>query len=190
MFHRKIFNVFLLSFIGLNCFGQGLPEKENDTIIVWTEDRFLTYIDFNRRVFKGEKAAESDIGIDVRSMLNGTNKYVHTVFASFDKRSSSIEVDNDLIIAHEQLHFDIAELFCRKIRKKLREISKVKFNRKQYDSEIDQLYELYFKYQEQYDTETNHSKNFRMQKEWNNKVALEMKKFKAYTSKLYATNKK
>lgn len=73
---------------------------------------------------------------------------------------------NEVVLAHEQLHFDITELYARKLR---REIDNYNFSlnikkemrrlQNQINSELEAL-------QEQYDTETNFSMNVEVQKQW------------------------
>ena len=71
----------------------------------------------------------------------------------------------------KQLHFDITEVFARKMREKLRRTSfsdDVKAEvRKIYHDILKELQE----YQERYDWETNFSRNREKQAEWNRKIA-------------------
>ena len=63
--------------------SQTLPESENDTIIVWKEDRKLTWKDFKKMKLSGPRAAQSDIGIDVKTIYKGENNYKYVVIAYF-----------------------------------------------------------------------------------------------------------
>ena len=73
----------------------------------------------------------------------------------------------DYLLKHEQLHFDIAELFARKMRK---QFSEKKFNLKSMKTEMSNLYKDQFtklgEYQKEYDKETNHSRITKKQAKW------------------------
>ncbi|MFB1021795.1 MAG: hypothetical protein QMC40_03430 [Vicingaceae bacterium] len=93
---------------------------------------------------------------------------------------------NNILLLHEQLHFDIAELHRRLIVKSIVEGS---FNADTYEKEVDQIIiaiweNSYRKMQDKYDLETNYARIFKPQIYWNKKVAdqLEsMKEFQALT---------
>lgn len=72
-------------------------------------------------------------------------------------------------MGHEQLHFEIVELFARKFRKVILE-TKFKRNGKKFQNEFLQIYNRIDKekdaYQSLYDQETNFSRNELKQKEW------------------------
>ena len=146
--------------------AQELPDKENDTLIVWTEDRKLTWDDFRPATFDGTRAATSDIGIDILTVSSSAKGYSHEVFSYFLKLSSSTATDNAHVLKHEQLHFDIAELYARKIRHKLQQLKGGNYSIKEYHSIIDYFYEQYFEEQQAYDNETKHSIDSVKQQEW------------------------
>jgi len=84
------------------------------------------------------------------------------------------------ILKHEQLHFDITELYARKFRE---QISRLKTS----SSLRNQLNDLYksislasSKMQNLYDEETNHSINREKQTAWNILIAQELKKLEAF----------
>jgi len=181
--------LFLVSANFYHGYSQELPESENDTIIVWTEDRKLTWDDFQKKNFKGARAAQSDIGIDVRTVYQGNSNYKYIVIAYFYKRESSTETDNLNVLKHEQVHFDIAELFARKMRNRLNLLSREKFNKQKYHLTIDEVYENYFLFQGSYDKETKHSIEKERQKEWNIRIASELKELRGFRSKVYASSK-
>lgn len=78
---------------------------------------------------------------------------------------------DSVILSHEQLHFDIAELYARKFRKQL---SETQFST-DIKAEVKELYqkvlkELYI-YQNKYDRETNFSRDRKQQQYWNAMIA-------------------
>jgi hypothetical protein len=166
-------------------FAQDLPEKENDTLIVWTEGRKLTWSDFQPANFEGTRAATSDIGIDILTVSSSLKGYTHEVFSYFLKKSSSSETDDPGVLRHEQLHFDIAELYARKIRHKLDQLKGKKYSVKEYHSIIDHIYEQYFEEQNAYDKETKHSMDTVKQQEWALRIAKELKALEHARSSRY-----
>jgi len=187
---RKYF-LFLGIFFGtfsVDGFSQTLPEKENDTIIVWTKDRKLNWDDFQnpaKFVDSTKTAAESEIAIDLISIPINKYDYKYVVFPYFYKRFSSTKTDDPNILKHEQVHFDIAELFARKMRKKLKQLNKKPFDEKLYNSEIDAIYEGYSNYQIKYDKETLHSLITEKQLEWENKIARELQALISFSSEIF-----
>ncbi len=178
----------ILTFFPFNikAVSQNLPEKENDTIIVWTKERKLNWSDF--QLFSNDeasKAAESMIGIDLLSIPINDYDYKYVVFSYFYKKSSSVKTTDSLVLKHEQLHFDIAELFARKMRKKLEQLNMNDFDADVYNNVIDAIYDDYFLYQDNYDKETKHSINKEQQIVWQKKVAAEMQKLSNFNSKIF-----
>lgn len=165
--------------------GQILPEKENDTIIVWSKYRKLDWNDFQRSVHKETRGAQSDIGIDVLSIPTKNKDYKYVVLTYFYKLRSSTATTSPVVLKHEQLHFDIAELFARKMRIKIELLNKKKFDIDNYNNAIDAIYQNYYLYQEKFDKETGHSLVIENQKYWEEKIAAELKGTERFQSKIY-----
>ncbi|WP_235915055.1 DUF922 domain-containing protein [Flagellimonas ochracea] len=137
----------------------------------------LTWHDFKGKVPPAAvSAATTASGISYSYTANLIHHEVHLDFevnAHFYPNESWYKPEqcNDLTLSHEQLHFDIAELFARQMRNKLESTSfsdNVKAEiRKIYRETLEELQ----KYQEFYDWETDFSRNRGRQLEWNEKVA-------------------
>nr|WP_299383648.1 DUF922 domain-containing protein [Allomuricauda sp.] len=165
----SILCILLLGFLG---FGQEIEEG-----ILWDGNKRLTWADFRGKVPPAAvPAATTASGISYRYSANLIHHEVHLDFevnAYFYPNESwyKPEVCDDLILSHEQLHFDIAELFARKMRDKLERTS-FSDNVKQ---EIRDIYRDILKeleeYQDLYDWETSFSRNAQKQLEWNQKIA-------------------
>jgi hypothetical protein len=90
---------------------------------------------------------------------------------------------SDYILKHEQLHFDITELYARLFRKQLTEsVSSIKDipKLKSINKKILQEWQAE---QNKYDRETNHSINEAKQLEWNKNIQLRLDALKAFASK-------
>lgn len=93
--------------------------------------------------------------------------------AVFDKNLSWVKPDckNEQLLSHEQLHFDIAELYARKLEKKLNSLrltlkDKRKIKQLQQEYTRDQL-----EVQKKYDKETLHGLNSVKQKLWRKNIS-------------------
>lgn len=165
----SIICLLLFSFLG---FAQEIEEG-----ILWDENRRLTWADFRGKVPPAAvPAATTASGISYRYSANLIHHEVELDFevsAFFYPNESwyKPEVCDDLILSHEQLHFDIAELFARKMRDKLNRTS-FSDNVKEEIRDIyaDILKELE-EFQDLYDWETSFSRNAEKQLEWNEKIA-------------------
>ncbi|RIV72350.1 DUF922 domain-containing protein [Flagellimonas aequoris] len=157
-----------LSFLG---FAQEIEEG-----ILWNEGKRLSWSDFKGKVPPAAvPAATTASGISYTysaNLLHHEVKLDFEVNAYFYPNESwhKPEQCTDNTLAHEQLHFDIAELFARKMRNRLRRTSfsdDVKAEvRRIYQDILQELKD----FQDQYDWETNFSRNLEKQLEWNQKI--------------------
>ena len=91
--------------------------------------------------------------------------------AGFQKPRSWGRSKTDYILNHEQGHFDIAEIFARKLNKKM---SEYQFNKTTYKNDLKNIYDGITTekevFQDQYDKETDHSRKKEQQAEWLKKI--------------------
>jgi hypothetical protein len=158
--------------------------QNNEEIIAWDENRPLNWDDFKGKPEPRFAAATTSYDILKTIAKKNDNASEVKITAVFFKRSSWKKVQwiNDDVLAHEQRHFDIVELFARKLRKKLGD---QKF--KSYTELEEKLLELYGVndkemdlYQDQYDEETDGSMNGDQQRAWQKKIAREIKELDTY----------
>jgi len=170
----------LLSFLlllSISSFGQSNDEE----LITWTEAKKLTWADYKGQVKTGTDAAASTatyLGIEYNFNSKG---FGYKITCSFSKTKSWGLHKTDYILAHEQGHFDIAEIFARKLNK---EMSRYKFNKNNFKDELKKIYldittekeEM----QNEYDKETNHSINKEKQAEWLKKIDQLLREYKVF----------
>jgi hypothetical protein len=117
----KIAVAFIISFLFIGTIDS------NDEKIAWSEDHKLTW-----DLFKGEPklgnsyVASTNSGISFSfsyRVTNGKMDLDYTIQSDFYPKLSWYIKDkvSDLILSHEQTHFDISELHARKLRKKMTE---------------------------------------------------------------------
>jgi hypothetical protein len=158
--------------------------------MLWNIDYKLTWADFNAEPDLGHSfAAITYSGMSYSfsaDVINNQVKVNYEVNCFFVPNKSWVksEYKSDVeLLKHEQLHFDISELYARKFREQL---SKMSFT-ENVKVEISDLYEKITKekieLQNEYDIETDHSVNILKQKQWEQKILIELQKRASYASK-------
>ncbi|MBA2613761.1 MAG: hypothetical protein H0U95_17500 [Bacteroidetes bacterium] len=171
---------FILSIVFLLSFK---PDNEKE-IVSWKLERPLTWDDFKGKPERRFAAASTSYDI-LKAVNKGTTKTatikIEAVFfcQSSWKKKSWI---NEQVLEHEQKHFDIVELYARKLRKKIKETTFTSFE--DLNLKIDAMYDVndkeMDKYQDLYDEETDGSMNGDKQREWMAKIMKEIKALDAY----------
>jgi len=176
------FLLFMLGAWGLN------NAKPDDTKILWNKDSLLTWDDFQGKApANAATAAMTYTTIGLNSFDYTSMSYNVSIKAMFVKNKSWVQIKKatDYLLKHEQLHFDIAELFARKLRKGLTE---GKFTSSQLSNQVTAMFKDYNSkleaYQAKYDKETNHSRITEKQEQWESAVPKELLKLDAYTDTL------
>lgn len=101
----------------------------------------------------------------------------------FDKKMSWVKKNahNDILLKHEQIHFNITEIYARRLRK---QYQCVDLNVNSVQKEVMKLFNKVSrnsaKRQKQYDKETNHSINKEAQTQWNRIIDNELKELKDF----------
>lgn len=137
----------------------------------WNEYRPLTWEDF-----KGKRAedAAGDAGtvVQIKAKPYQVKDEIHyEVAALFVKNKSWTDAQSPDLLAHEQLHFDIAELYARKIRKEIKEMQKSGDGQlRHYNLAIEELLRESNEIDIQYDLETLHGAMLARQKEWSDDI--------------------
>jgi predicted secreted Zn-dependent protease len=75
-----------------------------------------------------------------------------------------------VVLSHEQLHFDISELFARKMRKIMAETRFTSNARAEVKAIYKKVLQDLSAFQSLYDHETNYSRDHQKQLAWNNKI--------------------
>ncbi len=165
--------------------GFTFQTADPDTI-PWSEKRKLVWNDF-----KGPQDPNSDFiaftsyHINYRIDYKADTAYFR-VNCFFKKSESWVKSGGKTvkILAHEQLHFDIGELFTRKVRKRLANhtYGGMKLVKNEAQQIFQGLLDSCSAAQDKYDEETEHSIATAKQAEWEKKIPEELKKYKAYST--------
>ena len=173
--------------------SMSLAQETTSNVITWKEGVFLQPQDFKmeREVnpFNVKNAITTykieilpkEVAIDENNNIYGYQKMNVATF--FYKNKSWLgNKDNKNELAHEQIHFDIAELFARKIRKDFEDLKSKKV--KDFDA-YQHVYNTQWTacqaYQNQYDSETANGAMAIENNEWLLKIDKELYELNAYS---------
>lgn len=164
--------------------------KVEPETISWKSSRKLTWADFKGKPKKGTSAVALTasgitFGYSVQTRGGNITSFEPRVYAHFYPEKSWVikEGATDYILAHEQLHFDITELYVRKFREAISKLRVSNSIKKQLEALHQQVNEKLNETQTLYDSQSNHSINKEAQKEWESFIAIELKKLEQYASK-------
>lgn len=171
-------------FITASTFAQDTAQVSDR--IFWNDWYRLEWSDFQGEPEVTEKvAALSSIALPYSYVTDGEGAMTVKINVCFLKTDSwSIkERENKVLLQHEQLHFDIAEVHRRMI---VKELLLAEFTKKNYKAKLDEIVnknwlEAYRLMQDRYDAETNFSRVFKEQIEWNKFVAQQLRNLEDYT---------
>ncbi len=153
-----------------------LPSQEYETIS-WDAAHRLTWNDFKASPPQNDRAAATTAsGITYRysSTISGNRAEVDfNISTHFYPNKSWYQphLVDSVILSHEQLHFDISELFARKFRKQLSDTRFTKNVKTEVRAIYKQINAELSDFQNRYDDETNFSRNRDQQQIWNEKIA-------------------
>jgi hypothetical protein len=168
-----------------------------DETILWSKDYDLVLEDFLGvpddtlyADFDGATVA----GPDIRYHMKGDQYYVDSVRNLFHKKASWIRRGNrdrnelvpeqiqiDDILIHENLHFDISELFVRKLRKRYDSLNRLNVRSKiVYDKIANEVMEARSSFTKEFDLDTQHGKHYLNQLEWEKKISEGLEMYDEY----------
>ena len=153
----------------------------NEELLDWSASRRLTWNDYKARPEPESDAAASTTSYLAIEYNISSSSFGYKIQSRFSKTRSWGLHKTEYILSHEQGHFDIAEIFARKLNKKM---SEYRFNKRTYQQELNKIYQDILdekeKLQNDYDKETNHSINKEKQAEWLMKIAVMLEYLAAY----------
>ncbi len=162
--------------------------KKYENEITWTSGRRLSWEDF-KRVENGSNAQGDFNALSHCGILAQTGRmhiwasgkvFVNAVFYTNNSWVNSNRKDSQFL-EHEQLHFDLAELYARKMRKAFNEAGMTGSN---VVVMVDFVHRKYFKeYKERievYENETDYGHNYTKQRAWNQMIKEELDELHGY----------
>lgn len=153
----------------------------------WSASRPLVLADFQGRPRPNELHAALTSATIVARVACRANQFTGSVQAAFDPTRSWVRDPAALtpkLLRHEQLHFDIAEVYARRLRQKLADVH---VPCAQLGATFDRLSQgLYAEWEQaedRYDRETNHGLNAEPQRQWEELVQKQLTELAAFADK-------
>ncbi len=163
--------------------------RKHEQEIIWSPDRTLTWKDFKgkpKTVFNNNVGAQSYCGFGFQSnFITVFSKAKIIVTTTFDCNLSWVREDQKHrmeLLEHEQFHFNLSEVYARRLRKRISEIKLKSSNIKEAEIIFKQVYAEYLDRQELYDSESNHGLNNEKQNEWQFSIGNELEGLQFYTN--------
>ncbi len=166
----RIYFIILL-FVG--CTNTSFIQDDGSSAMVWQKNRMLTWNDYQGKPQHRFAAASTVYSMYRFISTDSIGNIIATVQALFyPKDSWKGRYIDDALLAHEQKHYDIVELYARKLRKQLTQIKvkneedarqKLEDLHKTIDDEMDA-------YQDKYDKESHYSMAHDEQQAWIKKI--------------------
>ncbi len=194
--HRGVYAFFIGFFVcsqisAVEVYGKGDKDDKsltspNSSLVIpvtefqWKDHKALTWEDFKGPVnaASDESAAATHCGIGFRvNNIGASGKPEVVVYNSFYINKSWVRPDAKIpaILEHEQGHFDLCEIYTRKLRSLLFnfrfDIAEVKPALMNIFTEVNDLYE---RRQQAYESETSHGTNLAQQKKWQDIISKEL----------------
>ena len=174
---QKIVLVFISSLLFLSFTKRG----KKDDYIPWANHKKLSWDDFTMASPSNMRDAALTTTFIGFSFSKSRDELNFDIECKFQKSRSWIRVKTDYILKHEQGHFDIAEIFARKLNK---EITEFLAKSKQHE-ELNKIYTKVMNeksdLQKLYDDETNHSIKKIRQAAWDKKIVAMLEELKEYS---------
>ncbi|MBC7863362.1 MAG: DUF922 domain-containing protein [Bacteroidia bacterium] len=165
-----LFSVLIILFLSFSI-------KKNKDEIKWEKDLKIKWENFRGTPNSYNSFyANTNSGMSFLKFGDEDSAYF-TVTAVFYAKKSWVRLKfaQDTLLKHEQLHFDISELFARKFRERLFQLNKTKTTyNEDFDKIRNDIVAGHDAYQDKYDQETEHCMNVLKQAEWSEKITSEI----------------
>jgi hypothetical protein len=165
-------------------------QDKNGEFIDWSANRRLDWNDYKCSPDPNSDAAATTttyLGLEYK--YSSDNSFTYKIDCKFSKDKSWGLYKNNHILGHEQGHFDITEIFARKLNKV---ISEYRVNKRTYQRDLESIYNDITRekedFQNQYDEETDYSRNKVRQAEWLRKIDNTLEEYQDYAYYNHGTN--
>jgi hypothetical protein len=109
------------------------------------------------------------------------NRVRYDVYVLFNRNKSWARAQAPQLLEHEQLHFDLAEVYARRIRRKIVELTQEGLKDVNlFNEAIHEILQESNAADQQYDTETLHGALDKKQEEWRKKINADLTALKLY----------
>ncbi len=178
---KLLFGILLLALAIPMLASRGGEVASVEDEIKWQSDFRLQWSHFKGRPDRNsdmDALTESGITFNWSCDYRG---FQVTAYAIFVPTGSWVKDPSSNLLAHEQAHFDITEIHARQLRKFFAETpNPCRLGKMGIDKAAQDIVQASYAMQHTYDVATNHGENFRVQKEWQAKIAAKLAELDAY----------
>lgn len=178
--HKILLVICLLFFI----------QNDNEPVMPWSNNYRLTWNDFKAKPQRNVSAVATTasgitFGFSIKESDKRVISFTTEVHAHFYPEQSWYKPEraDNHVLGHEQLHFDITELFARKFRKRISLLKTTNDVAKRLRTIHRDINKELAALQDKYDSETDFSRNVEMQKKWKVFVINELKMLESFKSR-------
>ena len=171
MAYKNLFLCFLLLLFP----KESLAQVDTANTLRWSKDYKLTWEDFQGVADSSSLGGAATVsGIQYKSLHKDDTSIVLKTYSLFYTKESweKLQYRTKESLKHEQGHFDITELYARKLSKAF---ASYKYCKTTVENDLNDIFSYYFKQMnkchEKYDNETANHRNVVKQKEWDKKIA-------------------
>lgn len=154
-------------------------------LIEWSGQRPLVWSDYEARPDENHPVtALTNAGFGIQTGRHSDGQMYVDVKTHFDRNESwTKDTANPYLLNHEQMHFNLVEIYARETRKAIAEmkIKQGKAGMEQLDKVFKQHYRILSEKQTMYDKETGHSLNRAAQAKWDAWILAELTRLQAYS---------
>ena len=149
--------------------------------LYWKNGAALSWSDFKGKTGNSPTGTGAYIGLDY-TLTNDASSFKTKVTPYFlSDMSWSKFTSNDTLLQHEQIRFDMAELFARRTRKAFSEYN---FNAETVVKDLKKIFneikDERVKMNQQFDKETKYATDLKAQQTWSIKISTELDKLSAF----------
>lgn len=156
-----------------------VEESSEEDAVEWKEGRSLSWNDYKLRVFRSNRGqlAITSVRHSIRGYLNDEIPDFEVKVLFIKNDSWTTDKEDSELLAHEQLHFDIGELFRRKIVKRINGLRRQGEKQKAiYRYVIRKELSEFRNFSKSYDKATRHGNLKDEQEKWERDVWEELKR--------------
>ncbi len=170
----------IVFFLAVFFIGRGAYSQE---VLAWDSAEKLTWEDFQGKVDSSSPYSALTVSsIIYRFRITGDG-YSDSIRAVFYRGESWVRIPKDGALAHEQGHFDITEIFARRLRQRLQSfIPKRGSLGRQLKKLYDEVEAERVAMESLYDMETKHSAEGERQAEWLERIRKELKALEEFAN--------
>lgn len=177
--------IYLFLLIGL-CFIPAIGQEQNK---YWNSEKDLRWEDFKaepdlRIPYHAITSSGISFSWSIRISPDGKENFKSEIQTYFNPKESWVKKDSKspVLLAHEQLHFDISELHARKLKQAVEQYEVTPEIKNDMRRIFDSIQRERIEMQERFDLESRHGTDSIMEVKWQNQVRLELEELKEYAS--------